>query len=104
MTGPENFDLSLFLIIFSIGHLKFHQGNDENYLAFQSSENLRPSAKEERNVETRLSKTASKVMINCTFSHFRVEICISLTSLFRVYFSSCRILSLTSASTEVRER
>ena len=45
MTGPENFDLSLFLIIFSIGILKFHQGNDENYLAFQSSENLRPSAK-----------------------------------------------------------
>lgn len=36
MTGPEIFDLSLFLIIFSIGHLKFHQGNDENYLAFQT--------------------------------------------------------------------
>ena len=101
MTGPENFDLSLFLIIFSIGHLKFHQGNGENYLAFQSSENL---AKEERTVETRLSKTASKVMINCTFSHFRLEICISLTSMFRVYFSSCRILSLTSARTEIRER
>lgn len=35
--GLENFDLSLFLIILSIGHRKFHQGSDKHYLAFQSS-------------------------------------------------------------------